>query len=189
MIKIRYVLIIALFILVYITYIRISMLGKQKDIDQKSQAIENLEKEHGELLEAIYRSNKMVGEKLYDCNVSSVSGKFMLSNLLTNDVNYVFRFSNTNCFDCLKQQVDILESIGGSKKCLLITKFGNNRQIEIFGKQFKKSEIYNMASKAKLFENEDDGRPLFAIVNNNLQILTVFYCDDTFKKFHSILIP
>nr|WP_320153937.1 hypothetical protein [uncultured Draconibacterium sp.] len=189
MIKIRQILIIALFTTGCITCIHLYMLNTQKKLDQKSKIIENLNKERGKLLETIYCSNIMIGKELNDCTVSSISGNFLLSNLLTNDINYIFRFSNTNCFDCLKDQVEILKTISNSKEYLLITKFGNNRQIKLFGEQIEEAEIYNISSRATLFKNEDDGLPLVAVINSNFQILAMYYCDKDFMRFHEILIP
>lgn len=166
----------------------LNILKKQNDIDHNKQIIETLDNENGNLLDAIICSNKMIGEKLNNCIVSSNSEKFLLSNLLSRETNYIFRFSNTNCSDCLKQQIDFLYAINKSNNYLLITKFGNNRLIEIFGKQLKERELYNISSKDKLFENEDDNRPFVAVVNKNLQILAIYYCDETFKKYHQFFI-
>ncbi len=189
MTKSKFIFFTCILFLVYMTFVHIYMIRQNKTIKMLIQTINTLNEGHDKFMKKVNLSNNMVGFKLNNCIVSSATDTFQLSTLLKNNVNIIFRFSNSSCFDCLKQQINILKTINDSSDCLLLSRFSNNRILNIFCKQEIKRNVYNLRSEDALFDNEDDNQPLLAIVNNRLEIIALYYCDELFNKYHQMLIP
>ena len=176
--------------MLYITFVQIRLFNKQKIMNQYAQKLEMVEKESNLMLDLIKESNKFVGHQIYkDLYLYNYSDTVLTSELLHDDINIVFGFSNTTCMDCLTEQIKFLDQIKSKKNCIALTHFNNSKELWIFLKNENiKIPAYNLKSSALLFENEDNSTPKIMLVDKELKLLGLYYCNSaTIKNICEIL--
>lgn len=170
--------------MLYITFVQIRHFNKQKIMNQNAQKLEKVEKEKNLILNLIKESNKFVGYQIFkDLYLYNYSDTVVISELLRDDTNIVFEFSNTTCMDCLTEQVMFLGKIKSKKNCIVLTHFDNTKELLIFLKNENiKFPVYNLENNALLFKEENNSIPKIILVDKELKLLGLYYCNSAIIK-------